>query len=303
VSALSYLKKTGGGKNTPDFLAGHSLGEFNALCAAGCFDFETGLRLVRKRGELMSQSANGGMAAILNASRDEIESTLRSNGLTQIDLANYNTPTQIVISGALEEITRAQSLFMSGKVRYYPLNTSGAFHSRFMRAARDEFRAFLDTVSLAAPKIPVIANFTARPHVASELPDTLANQIASTVRWSESIQYLMGLGAAADPVNGMQFEEVGHGDVLTKLHFAIKQQTPKIVPVPASVDQPPAATAAHKVSAWNERHPVGTRVRSNTARYDELETRTPAVVLFGHRAAVYMKGYNGYFALDEISPL
>lgn len=297
VNALSHLKKLQQPGNRPDYLVGHSLGELNALFAAECFDFETGLRLVQKRGELMSAVASGAMAAILNASRDEIEAILRSNGLNNIDLANYNTPSQIVISGATEEIGRAQAFFQSGKMLYYPLNTSGAFHSRFMSSVKDEFQAYLQRFTFADPKIPVIANATAQPYGTGEIVKNLSQQISSTVRWCESIQYLMQ--AAAERGASLQLEEVGYGDVLTKIAVTIQQQTP--TPVAAGVQQ--QLTAADKVAAWNGRHPIGTPVRSLAVDYGSLETRTAALVLFGHRAAVYMKGYNGYFDLDEVRPV
>lgn len=312
VNALSYLKKlqeTG----KPDFLAGHSLGEFNALQAAGAFDFVTGLELVRKRGELMSQVSSGGMAAILNATREEIEDTLKRNGLHNIDLANYNTPSQIVISGQADEVSRAQEFFQQGKVRFYPLNTSGAFHSRFVRGAQDQFREFLARFTFGNLTIPVIANTTARPYEDGSIHGPLANQIASTVRWSESIQYLLaqGLKRRREP----EFIEVGHGDVLTKLFFTIKQQTPEsalaeyLVPevvadltVEPQGEAVPPRTAAEKVAAWNRKYPIGTKVKSLLLDYPPLETRTEAMVLFSHRAAIYMKGYNGYFDLDELTP-
>ncbi|GFE82923.1 acyltransferase [Steroidobacter agaridevorans] len=314
VNALSYLKKvTEQGK--PDFVAGHSLGEFNALLAAECFDFETGLRLVRRRGELMSRVSNGGMAAILNASKEEIETLLKRNGLRNIDLANYNTPSQIVISGQLDEITQAQSLFQVGTMLYYPLVTSGAFHSRFMRNAMEEFGTYLRTFKFSAPKIPVLANVTARPYEQGKIVDGLSSQIASTVRWCESIQYLMAL--AEHRGEAAVFEEVGYGDVLTRIFQTIKRQTPESALEPyraelrrAGSSPRPAAQLARvptdpsgKVVAWNTKYPVGTRVRSTLMDDQPLETRTPALVLFGHRAAVYMKGYNGYFDLDEVVPL
>lgn len=312
VNALSYLKRlqeTG----HPDFLAGHSLGEFNALQAAGAFDFATGLELVRKRGELMSQVSSGGMAAILNATKEEIEDTLERNGLLNIDLANYNTPSQIVISGQADEVSRAQEFFQQGKVRFYPLNTSGAFHSRFVRGAQDQFREFLTHFTFGHLTIPVIANTTARPYEDGSIHGPLANQIASTVRWSESIQYLLaqGLKRRREP----EFIEVGHGDVLTKMFFTIKQQTPEsalaayLVPEVDADPAPelqgeavPARTAPEKVAAWNRKYPIGTKVKSLLLDYPTLETRTEAMVLFSHRAAIYMKGYNGYFDLDELTP-
>ena len=183
VNALSYLRKIEDTGQTPDFLAGHSLGEFNALLAAGCFDFETGLKLVQRRGELMGQVSSGGMAAIMNSSRDEIEAKLKANGLDNVYLANYNTPSQIVISGAIDEIAAAEPILMQGKVRYYPLATSGAFHSAYMRDAMAKFREVIQGVRFEAPRIPVVANVTARPYRRETLAETLTCQIASTVRW------------------------------------------------------------------------------------------------------------------------
>ncbi|RSZ60424.1 ACP S-malonyltransferase [Massilia atriviolacea] len=314
VNALSYYRKLEDSGQAPDFLAGHSLGEFNALLAADCFDFETGLKLVQKRGELMAQVGNGAMAAVLNASKEDIEGILKANGISQVYLANYNTPSQIVLSGLSEEIAAVQKFFQAGKMRYYPLATSGAFHSAFMQDAMEKFRDFLKEFTFAAPTIPVIANVTARPYRADAMLDTLSAQIASTVRWSESIQYLLALGRArgAAPV----FEELGHGDVLTKLAMTIKLQTPETVldqlikdglageaaeaPVSAPIQ---LNDAQEKIAHWKKMHPIGTRVRSSLLNLDDLETRTDAVLLFGHRAAVYLKGYNGYFALDELTPM
>ena len=309
VNALSYYKKIGQSGARPDFLAGHSLGELNALLAAECFDFETGLQLVRKRGELMSRAPAGAMAAVLNATREEIQAILANHGLNEIDLANCNTPSQIVISGRAEQIGRAQPLFEQGSMLFHPLNTSGAFHSRFMAAAQEEFRRFLATIPLSAPKIPVIANVTARPYRSDAMLETLASQIASTVQWSGSMQYLMAIGAERGET--MQFDEVGHGDVLSRLLHTIRRQTPADLLEQLARDiksQREAAsllvdTAADKVAVWNRTYPVGTRVKSLSTTYADLQTRTQAVVLFGHRAAVYMRGYNGYFDLDELVPV
>jgi malonyl CoA-acyl carrier protein transacylase len=324
VNALSYFKKIADTGRRPDYVAGHSLGEFNALLAAECFDFETGLTLVQKRGELMSRVSNGAMAAILNATKPEIEEALARAGLRNVDLANYNTPSQIVISGLVDEIAAAQSLFQTGNLLYYPLVTSGAFHSRFMEPVQREFGEYLRGFEFAAPKIPVLANVTARPHEHGAIAAALTDQIASTVRWSESIQYLMALAALRGV--SASFEEVGFGDVLTRIHQTIKRQTPDTALEPylaelrareaavaeRAVTAPEAATArpaaapvsspVEKVTAWNRAHAVGTRVRSALVA-GPLATRTPAMVLFGHRAAVYLQGYNGYFDLDEIAPL
>lgn len=328
VNALSYYKKLEDTGIEPDYVAGHSLGEFNALLAAGCYDFEVGLKLVKKRGELMSQAPAGGMAAVLNATKEQIESILEKNGLHNIDLANYNTPSQIVISGSKDEIGKAQEFFQDGNMSYYPLNTSGAFHSRFMEPVKEKFSEYLKQFEFSDLKIPVISNVTARPYKNEDIVKNLSDQLASGVHWSDSIQYLMAL--AEDSGDSMEFEEVGSGEVLTKIYRTIKRETPKTIKKPsvdsdvkkttAKTDEDSAssqiidkvssgesskpmdifALAQEKVKVWNLKNPVGTRVKSTLEGYGELETRTQAMVLFGHRAAVYMKGYKGYFDLDEI---
>lgn len=312
VNALYYLRaiKT---SPRPNFVAGHSLGEFNALLCAECFDFETGLMLVKKRGELMSRATGGGMAAIINASKEEIESILAENELTAVFVANYNTPSQIVISGLKDELGKAQPFFRTGKMRYIPLNTSGAFHSKYMQSSKEEFCTYLNNFKFADLQIPVISNVSARPYQNADVINNLSDQITSPVRWTESIQYLMAEG-------DMEFEEIGHGRVLTNMVQKIQEETPKssekvreaLPGKEVKSDQPAAVevneneralplTAEDKVNAWNEKYPIGTRVKSLIVKDDNLETRTKAVVLFGHRAAVYLKRYNGYFDLDEIT--
>lgn len=225
VNALSYFSKVEEG-GAPDFLAGHSLGEFNALMAAGCFDFETGLKLVQKRGALMAQMRGGAMAAILNASGEMITDILQANGLHNVYLANMNTPLQTVISGQADEVARASPCFqMVGKMRFYPLATSGAFHTPFMNEAMEQFRAFLQDVSFAPPSIPVLANVTGKPYQADTILDTLASQIASTVRWCDCMQYLMALAHARGVT--ASFVDCGHGDVLSRMASMVRDQTPQ----------------------------------------------------------------------------
>lgn len=186
-------------------------------------------------------------------------------------------------------------------MRYYPLATSGAFHSPFMQGVMDEFKEYLEGFEFADPKIPVVANVTARPYQDGAVVQMLSNQIASTVQWCESIQYLLSIGVGRGEV--VEFEEVGYGDVLTKLVYTIKVQTPAALLQQYANEQSLSklGDAAAKVVAWNKAHPIGTKMKSSIADYDDLETRTEAVVLFGHRAAVYMKGYNGYFDLNELA--
>ena len=326
VNALSYYKRIQDTGETPDYLAGHSLGEFNALLAAECFDFETGLKLVKKRGELMSQATEGAMAAIVNATRDQIEALLKEKGLDNVDIANYNTPLQIVISGPVADIAACQEIFQFDRVMYMPLKTSGAFHSRLMIPAQQKFEAFLKKRKFSKPKIPVIANLTAQAYPNGAVVEYLSKQICSTVLWSDTIHHLMSLS------DEMAFIEIGHGDVLAKMILKIKQiaakaaadkappapapvaektespsaETASPLPVKAAVDAGNAhgdrlALAEQKVASWNSRHPIGTRAKSLVAEHGDLTTRTSATVLFGHRAAVYMEGFNGYFDLDELA--
>ncbi len=217
VNALSYLKKTQTPGNAPDYVAGHSLGEYDALYAAGVFDFATGLKLVQKRGQLMSLATGGGMAAVLGMTVDAIRAVLNERGLSAIDIANLNTPAQTVLSGLEKDIREAQPIFeQAGARKYVPLPVSGAFHSRYMAPARAEFEQFLKGFTFQAPKIPVIANVTAQPYAAADIATNLGKQITSSVRWVESIQGLLALRPDA------QFEEVGPGIVLTGMMKQIR---------------------------------------------------------------------------------
>ncbi|PJH94324.1 ACP S-malonyltransferase [Bacillus sp. SN1] len=218
VNALSYLKKIREAEATPDFVAGHSLGEYNALFAAGAFDFETGLKLVRKRGELMSMVSNGGMAAVMGLNEEQVAKALQKYHLHNVDIANVNAPYQIVISGRKDDIEKAASLFetMTEVTMVLLLNVSGAFHSRYMNKAKEEFEQFLHTFHFSPPSLPVISNVYAKPYTYEFMKQTLADQINHSVKWTESISYLMKKGQ-------MEFEEIGSGNVLTGLIHRIKK--------------------------------------------------------------------------------
>ena len=296
VNALSYYRKLRETGLVPDFVAGHSLGEYNALLAAEVFDFETGLRMVRKRGELMGRASGGGMAAVLNASEAEIRTILAENGLDSVDLANFNTPSQIVISGRAEDIETARPLFQTGNHLFVPLRTSGAFHSRYMESARVEFDGFLSGISFSKPRIPVVSNVTARVYEDHLVKESLTKQMVNAVRWSDTVEHLLGY-------SGMEFEEVGHGTVLTKLLKKILRELANERKAPLRTAPKSTENAVETVRRWNERYTVGTRFRSTSGNYGNLETATAATVLFGHRAAVYMQGYRGYFDLQELEPV
>lgn len=211
VNALSLYKRQKNSTEIPDFVAGHSLGEFNALLAAECFDFETGLRLVEKRGALMGSVGVGAMAAVINMDFDEVVSILKEYDFSNIDVANINTPNQIVLSGSIEDIEGAEKCFCNRDAYYIRLNTSGAFHSRYMHSVKEEFLKYLSDFELSNPKIPVISNVTACPYLPKDMKTNLSHQIESSVLWSDTISYLKGV----DP--NMEFEEIGDSMILTRM--------------------------------------------------------------------------------------
>lgn len=217
VNAFSYLKKIQDTGQKPDFLAGHSLGEYNALFAAKAFDFTTGIKLVKKRGELMSRVTGGAMAAIVGLEKELVGEILKSHHLDSIDIANHNAPDQVVISGLKEDINKAGPIFTANKGvhLFFPLNVSGPFHSRYMGDVKSTFQEFLNTFDFHPLSVPVISNAHAEPYKEQTLKTTLTEQISSTVKWVDSIRFLFKKGE-------MAFEEIGPGTVLTKLIQKIK---------------------------------------------------------------------------------
>jgi malonyl CoA-acyl carrier protein transacylase len=214
VNALHYWRALAAGSR-PAYLAGHSLGEYNALFAAGAFDFLTGLKLVKKRAELMSQVADGGMAAVVGLAAPAVREVLADNGLSGIDVANLNSPTQTVVSGPLEDVKRARAAFEKAGVRaYVPLPVSAAFHSRYMTEAAEAFADAVAPMSFAAPRLPVIANVTARPYrlagASDAIKSLLVQQITGSVQWWPTIDFLIAQGVS-------EFKEVGPGNVLSRL--------------------------------------------------------------------------------------
>ncbi|CAM3202425.1 ACP S-malonyltransferase [Corallococcus sp. ZKHCc1 1396] len=217
VGALAWMKRQAEGARAPDFVAGHSLGEYNALLVAGVFDFATGLRLVKRRGELMSQANGGAMAAVIGLDETAIRGVLSDARLTTLDVANLNTPSQTVIAGPREDIIKAQEAFDKRGGRYVVLNVSAPFHSRYMRPAQEAFSEFLQGFTFKDPSIPVIANTTARPYVPGSVRANLSEQLRSPVRWCETVRYLLARGVS-------RFDEVGESEVLTKMVGQIQKE-------------------------------------------------------------------------------
>jgi len=218
VNALYYYKALSQGL-APQYVAGHSLGEYNALLAAGVFDFLTGLRLVKKHDELMAQATGGGMAAVAGLHAEQVARLRLEHGLFDLDVANFNSPTQTVLSGPTGDIHRAQAFFeAAGATLYAPLPVSAAFHSRYMVDAARLYADFLVSVSFSRPVVPVIANATALPYAAegSAVRSLLTKQITHPVQWKQSVSYLVSQGVT-------EFKEIGPGNVLTRLVQQIQQ--------------------------------------------------------------------------------
>lgn len=210
VAALREAGKIPAGE--PKFALGLSLGEVTAYCAAGVFDFATGLKIVAERGRLMQQACEqttGGMAAIIGEERAKVAELCQE---FDVEAANFNAPGQIVISG---EKSKIEAAVAGGKARgmkkVIPLVVAGAYHSRLMEPARAAFAAYLDGVNFSAPKFGVFTNTTGR--AVSDpiaIKAALVKQVVSSVRWEDCTRSAAAAGAT-------EFWELGPGGVLAGL--------------------------------------------------------------------------------------
>jgi len=224
VSALSYLDQLAKGMPKPDAVAGHSLGEYNALFAAGVFDFATGVKLVQQRGYLMSKAPAGAMAAVMSIDQQQVQDIVAQSACDNVDIANINSQQQTIISGLQDEIAALEKHFNDAGAKFYSLNVSAAFHSRCMTSVEQEFARFLTQFDFKPLQCPVIANISARPYEQGKVTDYLLQQITGSVNWYETVSWLLH----------QQYQtliEIGPGTVLTKLVDAIKQS-----PLPISHD-------------------------------------------------------------------
>jgi trans-AT polyketide synthase/acyltransferase/oxidoreductase domain-containing protein len=229
VSALTYLQAVEERGKEPDAAVGHSIGEYAALFAAGALDFESGLRLVKRRGELMAQARAGSMAAIVGLPSERVADLLGEH-LPELDLANLNSPTQVVISGSESDIEAGAAVFEGVGARYIRLNVSGAFHSRYMAQAAEEMRAALSLVEFKPLKFPIVSNVEGEPYSTERMAELLGRQLTEPVQWVESIRYLLRDGHD-------EFQELGPGQVLSKLVRAIQAEPvpPVVLPKPPHV--------------------------------------------------------------------
>jgi [acyl-carrier-protein] S-malonyltransferase len=217
TTSLAILEKFQKAAIKPDFVAGHSLGEYTALVAAGALTFEDGVFVVRKRGEFMEgavPNGEGSMAAILGLDREPLSKVTAevSDSGFPVSLANLNCPGQIVISGSRKGVELASAKAKeAGAKRAIPLEVSGPFHSSLMKPAASELRQVLDGLDMKDASIPVIANVSANPMTtAEEIKENLIEQLYSPVLWEDSVVKMIDLGVDT-------FIEIGPGKVLSGL--------------------------------------------------------------------------------------
>ena len=215
IAAMEALKSEL--KIEPSYVAGHSLGEYCAMYAAQVMDLETTLKLIQKRADLMGATKDGSMAAVLNATEEQLKAGLEEGlKVGYVDVANYNSPAQVVITGADDAVKAASDyLLANGVRRVVPLAVSGAFHSKFMENAGKEFATFVADFNLNDAKVPVITNVDAEITTnAADFKSKMPRQISSSVHWTQTIQKMVSEGVDT-------FIEIGPGKVLAGLNKKI----------------------------------------------------------------------------------
>ena len=215
IAALEALKSEL--NITPDFVAGHSLGEYCAMYTAGVMSLETTLKAIQKRADLMGATKGGSMAAVLNAPDEQLKAGLEEGSkVGYVDVANYNSPVQVVITGDSDAVKATSDyLLANGVRRVVPLAVSGAFHSKYMENAGNEFASFVSELELNDAKMPVITNVDAAETLkADDFKSKMPKQISSSVHWTQTIQKMVEEGVDT-------FVEIGPGKVLAGLNKKI----------------------------------------------------------------------------------
>jgi [acyl-carrier-protein] S-malonyltransferase len=214
----------------PSFAAGLSLGEYSALIAAGSLTFDHGIRLIQRRGQLMEEASikhPGKMAAVLELSAEKIKDICLKTGA---QIANLNCPGQIVITGKAQAVDQAMELCVqAGAKRVIPLEVSGGFHSSLMLEASVGLKLALDNVPISEPGVAVVSNYTGKPqYKVGQIIENLVNQIKGSVRWEESMRFILSEGVT-------DFYEFGPGKVLKGLMRRIDSNA-KVINIDKAAD-------------------------------------------------------------------
>ena len=204
------------GGEKPIFLAGHSFGEYTALCASEAVKFKDAVKLIKKRAECMKAAPEGVMAAIIGIDYDDLKSVYDENKLTEVSIANINAPGQIVVSGTNSGVKELSDLAMLKKAKkIIPLPVSVASHSYLMQEQSEIFKEFIKNIKISEPLIPVINNVDVKNEkIEKNIKDALVRQLYSSVRWVETIEYMEQQGVDT-------LLELGPGKVLTSFNKRI----------------------------------------------------------------------------------
>ena len=212
LACLKAAAEVAGGLICPAFMAGHSLGEYTALVAAQVLDFKDAVRLTRERGRLMQEAGKrvpGGMSAIIGLDAVSVEQVCQETGA---QIANLNSPGQIVISGTKDTLVRAMDLARAMGARHImPLKVSGAFHTLLMQPAAEGMAQAISQLNFCAPSVPIVVNSTAQPVTTTDaVKEELLQQLCHCVQWQKSVEFMVGAGVST-------FIEIGPGQVLSGL--------------------------------------------------------------------------------------
>ena len=212
LACLKAAAEVAGGLICPAFMAGHSLGEYTALVAAQVLDFKDAVWLTRERGRLMQEVGErvpGGMSAIIGLDAVSVEQVCQETGA---QIANLNSPGQIVISGTKDTLVRAMDLARAMGARHImPLKVSGAFHTLLMQPAAEGMAQAISQLNFCAPSVPIVVNSTAQPVTTTDaVKEELLQQLCHCVQWQKSVEFMVGAGVST-------FIEIGPGQVLSGL--------------------------------------------------------------------------------------
>lgn len=221
VAALRVFEAEGA--PAPDFVAGHSLGEYSANVAAGSLSLADAVRTVRNRGRYMQEAVpvgTGAMAAVMGAELDQLERVTKEASGDQVCApANINSQNQVVIAGSAEAVERAMEMLKGVAKRVVKLNVSAPFHCQLMLPAQERLKADLAQIEFANPRVSIVTNVDAQPALTdSAVRDSLVRQVSSPVRWWESMEFLLGQGVET-------MVEIGPGKVLCGLMRQIRRET------------------------------------------------------------------------------
>ncbi len=234
VSWLGYLAAREDGMSEPDFLLGHSVGEYAALTAAGAMTMQEGLSIVQQRATLMSRVQNGGLAALIDCPPEQLTTWLAEERFQSVAVANRNSHRQVVVGGPEDTLQKLLDECRQHQQRGLMLKVSGPFHTRLMESASQAFLTCLQQQSFAEMTRPVIANLTAQPHRQPDIADTLAQHIARPVNWIGCVEYALQQGVD-------EFIEIGQPPILTPMVENIRHHFVPSEPQRPQTSQPIAA--------------------------------------------------------------